>query len=70
MPEHYGYRFRACAPHWAKTKTKGKVERPFSYIRDDFFLGARYDNLENLRAQFTQWRHGVASVRCHGTTPS
>ena len=66
LAEHYGFRPRACAPY--RAKTKGKVERPFSYIRDDFFLGARFANLEDLNAQFTEWRAGVANVRCHGTT--
>lgn len=50
------------------TYDKGKVERPFSYIRDDFFLGGCFANLEDLNAQFTEWRAGVANVRCHGTT--
>ena len=32
-----GFHPRACRPY--RAKTKGKVERPFSYIRQDFFLG-------------------------------
>ena len=63
---HYGFRPRACAPY--RAKTKGKVERPFSHIRDDFFLGGCFANLGDLNAQFTEWRAGVANVRCHGTT--
>ena len=66
LAEHYGFRPRACAPY--RAKTKGKVERPFSYIRDDFFLGGCFANLEDLNAQFAEWRHGVANARCHGTT--
>ena len=27
---------------------KGKVERPFRYIRQDFFLGRRFRNLDDL----------------------
>jgi transposase len=30
---------------------KGKVERPFRYIREDFFLGASFRNLDDLNAQ-------------------
>ena len=36
LGQHYGFLPRACRPY--RAKTKGKVERPFSYIRQDFFL--------------------------------
>src|SRR5215471_19425879 len=32
---HYGYLPKACKPY--RAKTKGKVERPFRYSREDFF---------------------------------
>src|SRR6185312_4742790 len=32
---HYGYLPKACKAY--RAKTKGKVERPFRYIREDFF---------------------------------
>ena len=66
LAEHYGFTPRACAPY--RAKTKGKVERPFSYIRDDFFLAARFANLQDLNAQLAAWRCSVSNVRCHGTT--
>ena len=34
---HYGAVPRACQPY--RPETKGKVERPFRYIRQDFHLG-------------------------------
>ena len=43
---HYGYLPKACKPY--RAKTKGKVERPFRYIREDFFLGRRFRNLDDL----------------------
>ena len=43
---HYRFQPRACRPY--RAKTKGKVERPFSYIRQDFFLGRSFRNLEIL----------------------
>jgi hypothetical protein len=46
---------------WAKTK--GKVERPFRYIREDFFLARSFRNLDDLNAQFRQWLDGVANAR-------
>lgn len=46
LAEHYGFVPRACAAY--RAKTKGKVERPFSYVRDDFFLAGTFQNLEVL----------------------
>ncbi len=63
---HYGYLPKACKAY--RAKTKGKVERPFRYIREDFFLGRSFRNLDDLNAQFRQWRDQVANVRVHATT--
>jgi len=57
---------KACRPY--RAKTKGKVERPFSYIRQDFFLGRSFRSLDDLNAQLTDWLDTVANVRTHGTT--
>ncbi len=40
LARHYGFQPRACRPY--RPKTKGKVERPFRYIREDFFLGGSF----------------------------
>lgn len=63
---HYGCAPRACRPY--RAKTKGKVERPFRYIRQDFFLGRVFRDLEDLNGQFDQWRTGIANPRRHATT--
>ena len=63
---HYGYLPKACKAY--RAKTKGKVERPFRYIREDFFLGRSFRNLDDLNAQFRQWLDQVANVRIHATT--
>lgn len=63
---HYGYLPKACQPY--RAKTKGKVERPFRYIREDFFLGRRFRNLDDLNAQFQLWLDAVANARVHATT--
>jgi transposase len=63
---HYGYLPKACRPY--RAKTKGKVERPFRYIREDFFVGRSFRNLEDLNTQFGQWLDQVANVRVHATT--
>jgi transposase len=63
---HYGYLPKACQPY--RAKTKGKVERPYRYIREDFFLGRRFRNLDDLNSQFREWLDEVANVRTHATT--
>ncbi|NEU15194.1 transposase, partial [Methylobacterium sp. BTF04] len=66
LAKHYGFLPRACRPY--RPKTKGKVERPFSYIRQDFFLARSFRNLDDLNAQLQVWLDTVANVRLHGTT--
>ena len=66
LAQHYRFQPRACRPY--RAKTKGKVERPFSYIRQDFFLGRGFRTLEDLNAQLIDWLDTVANVRVHGTT--
>src|SRR5260370_23052858 len=66
LAQHYRFQPRACRPY--RAKTKGKVERSFSYIRRDFFLGRGFRNLEDLNAQLIDWLDTVANVRVHGTT--
>ena len=66
LAAHYGFAPRACAAY--RAKTKGKVERPFRYIREDFFLARSFCNLDDLNAQFEDWLATVANARCHGTT--
>jgi transposase len=63
---HYRFQPRACRPY--RAKTKGKVERPFSYIRQDFFLGRSFRNLDDLNVQLVDWLDTVANIRVHGTT--
>jgi transposase len=63
---HYGFLPRACRPY--RAKTKGKVERPFRYVREDFFLAGRFRNLDDLNAQLRRWLDEVANLRTHATT--
>jgi transposase len=66
LARHYGFQPRACRPY--RPKTKGKVERPFRYIREDFFLGSSFRNLDDLNAQLRRWLDTVANPRLHATT--
>ena len=63
---HYGAIPRACRPY--RAKTKGKVERPFRYVRQDFFLARSFRDIDDLNAQFEAWRTGIANARVHATT--
>lgn len=66
LARHYGFHPRARQPY--RAKTKGKVERPFRYIRQDFFLARSFRNLEDLNAQLRHWLDTVANPRVHATT--
>ena len=63
---HYGFQPKACRPY--RAKTKGKVERPFRYIREDFFLAHSFRNLDDLNAELRHWLDTVANPRVHATT--
>ena len=63
---HYGFAPRACAPY--RAKTKGKVERPYRYIRADFFLARAFTDIDDMNQQLRAWLDTVANVRRHGTT--
>ena len=66
LAKHYGFMPKACKAY--RAKTKGKVERPFRYIRQDFFLDGTFQNIEDLNAQFDRWLAQIAHTREHGTT--
>lgn len=62
---HWGFRVRACRPY--RAKTKGKVERPVSYVRSSFFYGREFTSDSDLNAQARSWLDRVANPRVHGT---
>ena len=66
LATHYGFKPKACRPY--RAKTKGKVERPYRYVRQDFFLAGEFDDMDDLNAQFDAWRSDIAHPRVHGTT--
>ena len=66
LARHFGFHPKACRPY--RAKTKGKVERPFRYIREDFFLARSFRNLEDLNRQLQHWLSTVANPRVHATT--
>jgi transposase len=66
LARHYGFHPKACQPY--RAKTKGKVERPFRYIREDFFLARSFRDLDDLNSQLRHWLDRVANPRVHATT--
>lgn len=62
----YGFRPVLCTP--GNAEGKGKVERPFRYIRHDFFVGSEFLDLEDLNQKARRWLDEVANRRVHRTT--
>src|SRR5581483_1282363 len=63
---HWGFRIRACRPY--RAKTKGKVERPVRYVRENFVYGREFLGDADLDAQRGDWLEHTANARVHGTT--
>jgi transposase len=67
---HYGFRPVACRVR--RPQTKGKVERPFSYVETSLFNGRTFSSLEHLNQTTLWWLAQVADVRelrAFGKTP-
>jgi len=62
---HWGFRIRACRPY--RARTKGKVERPISYVRQGFFYGRSFVSDDDLDAQLHTWLAQKANPRRHRT---
>jgi transposase len=67
---HYGFRPVACRVR--RPQTKGKVERPFSYVETSLFNGRSFESLNHLNETTSWWLAQVADVRelrAFGKTP-
>jgi len=62
---HWGFRPRACRPY--RARTKGKVERPITYVRRNFVYGRAFLGDGDLDEQRGRWLE-KANHRVHGTT--
>ena len=51
-----------------RPRTKGKVERMVSYVRQSFLAGRSFDDLDDLNSQAQIWLDTVANTRTHATT--
>jgi transposase len=62
----YGFEPRVGRP--GHKERRGKVERPFLYLEEDFVRGRTFASWDDLNRQAREWLDGVANVRVHGTT--
>ncbi|HVQ75505.1 MAG TPA: IS21 family transposase [Candidatus Binatia bacterium] len=63
---HYGFEPAVGRP--GHKERRGKVERPFLYLEQDFLRGRIFASWDDLHTQCRQWLDTVANVRVHGTT--
>lgn len=60
---HYHFAPRPCTP--GRGNEKGKVERQIQYLRHAFFAARPFRDVDDVNAQFRQWRDRVAHRRQH-----
>jgi transposase len=63
---HYGFEPAVGRP--GHKERRGKVERPFRYLEEDFLRARTFASWDDLRTQVRRWLDTVANVRVHGTT--
>ena len=63
---HYGFRPVACRVR--RPQTKGKVERPFSFVETSLLNGRSFGGLGHLNETAAWWLAEVADVRLHRQT--
>lgn len=63
---HYAIRPVACHPY--RPQTKGKIERPFAYLEEQFIKGGAWASLEALAADLARFVAEDLDVRVHSTT--
>ena len=61
----YGFKPILCRPY--RGQTKGKVERTVQFVRDNFMVGIKYENLPDLNGQAQAWCNKV-NGKVHATT--
>ena len=61
-----GFSPQLCRPY--RPQTKGKVESGVKYVRNNFWVGLHFRDLEDINTQALTWLNTVANQRVHGTT--
>jgi Mu transposase, C-terminal domain/Integrase core domain len=60
---HYHFLPRPCTPY--RANEKGKIERQIHYLRQAFFAARTFTDVDDLNAQFRDWRDAIAHQRPH-----
>jgi len=68
LSAHYRFEPRPVAP--ARGNEKGRVERAIRYIRENFFAGRTWSDLDALNAQAADWCAGTSAQRPCPEDPS
>jgi transposase len=63
---HHDFAVKTCRAY--RPRTKGKVERPVDYLKDNFLAGRTFADIDDLNVQGLHWLDCTANVRVHGTT--
>jgi transposase len=63
---HYRLQPRACQPY--RAQTKGKIERPFFYLEEQFIKGGSFASLLDLQFQLARFEAEDLDVYVHATT--
>jgi transposase len=63
---HYRIRPTACQPY--RPRTKGKIERPFFYLEQQFIKGTRFGALSHFLEELAAFEREDLDVRVHTTT--
>lgn len=66
VAHHYGFEPVVGRP--GHKERRGKVERPFWYLEEDFLRARTFASWDDLRVQVRHWLDTIANVRVHGTT--
>lgn len=66
LVRHHSFEAKRCRPY--RPRTKGKVDRSVSCLRDSFLNGRTLDGLDDINAQGRHWLGHVSNVRVHGAT--
>ena len=61
----FGFKPVLCRPY--RGQTKGKIERTVRYVRENFMVGIKYKDLDDLNAKARAWCEKV-NLKIHSTT--
>jgi transposase len=65
IAKHLGTELNACNCYWPRTK--GKIEKPYQYIEEQFVKGNRFTDMEHLNREAKKFMHQWCN-EVHGTT--